>query len=123
MIEDNTTWYLGAVNYNDSYKLAKYNDINDSSLTDKTTNAKVGLLRIGELMAGQFGLASNNTAYYPLTTINSENIHIIDTNGQINGAMAESIASIKPAFNFKDNVVITGGTGSKFDPFTITLAS
>ena len=123
MIEDNTTWYLGAVNYNDSYKLAKYKDINDSSLTDKTTNAKVGLLRIGELMAGQFDLASNNTAYYPLTTINSENIHIIDTNGQTNGAMAESIASIKPAFNFKENVVITGGTGSKFDPFTITLAS
>ena len=54
MIEDSTTWYLGTVGNGASYKLAKYKDINMSNLTSTTTNAKIGLLRYGELMSGQF---------------------------------------------------------------------
>ena len=54
MIEDSTTWYLGTVGSGASYKLAKYTDTVMSSLTSSTTEAKVGLLRFGELMSGQF---------------------------------------------------------------------
>ena len=50
MIEDSTTWYLGTVGSSDSYKLAKYTDTNMSSTVSTTTNAKVGLLRFGELI-------------------------------------------------------------------------
>ncbi len=62
MIEDSTTWYLGTVGSGASYKLAKYTDTVMSSLTSSTTEAKVGLLRFGELMSGQFDRYSNNTA-------------------------------------------------------------
>src|SRR5699024_11197745 len=53
MIEDSTTWYLGTVGSGTSYKLAKYTNTTDNVLTPSTTTAKVGLLRLVELMAGQ----------------------------------------------------------------------
>ena len=61
MIEESTTWYLGTVGEGASYKLAKYTDTNMSSTTSSTIDAKVGLLRFGELMAGQFDRNENNT--------------------------------------------------------------
>ena len=67
MIEDNTTWYLGTVGYGTSYKLAKYTDTTGTTLTSSTTTAKVGLLRLGELMAGQFDRSANNASYWLLT--------------------------------------------------------
>ena len=54
MIEDNTTWYLGTVGSGANYKLAKYQDATSNSLITTTATAKVGLLRLGELMAGQY---------------------------------------------------------------------
>ena len=71
MIEDNTTWYLGTVGYGASYKLAKYTDTTGNTLISSTTDAKVGLLRIGELMAGQFDRYENNTDYWTLTPYDS----------------------------------------------------
>ena len=49
MIEDNTTWYLGAAANGQNYKLAKYTD---TSMSEYATSTKVivGLLRLGELM-------------------------------------------------------------------------
>ena len=56
MIEDSTTWYLGTVGSGVSYKLAKYTDTTGTILTSSTASSKVGLLRLGELMAGQFDI-------------------------------------------------------------------
>ncbi len=63
MIEESSTWYLGTVGSGTSYKLAKYTDTSMSSTTTSITNAKVGLLRVGELMSGQFDRYGNNTGY------------------------------------------------------------
>ena len=60
MIEDDTTWHLGTVGDGVNYKLSKYQDTTSSSLTPVTTTSKVGLLRLRELMAGQFEKSSNN---------------------------------------------------------------
>ena len=69
MIENSTTWYLGTVGVAANYKLAKYTDRNMSSLTSNRTIAKIGLLRIGELMLGQFDRNANKTSYWTLNTI------------------------------------------------------
>ena len=69
MIEDNTTWYLGTVAVGANYKLAKYQDATGSNLTTSTTTAKIGLLRLGELMAGQFDKNGNNTRLLDVNTI------------------------------------------------------
>ena len=62
MIEDSTTWYLGTVGSGASYKNAKYTDASGTAITSNVAEAKVGLLRFGELMAGQFDRYGNNTS-------------------------------------------------------------
>ena len=134
-IEDETTWYLGIVGNGDSYKLAKYTNATDNILTSSVTTAKVGLLRLGELMAGQFeryaikgGTSSTGlTAYYWTLTPNSTSstfVHYVHNGGYANYSYNPTDArGVRPAMNLKSNVIITGGSGIKSDPFVLSLSS
>ena len=123
MIEDNTTWYLGAVYYGTNYKLAKYQDATGSNLTTSTTTAKIGLLRLGELMLGQFDKEGNNAAYWILTPNDTSNLRYVNSvNSSMNFSPTYS-AGVRPAMNLKSNVIITGGDGTKSNPFRIKLGS
>ena len=122
MIEDTTTWYLGTVGNGMSYKLAKYIDTTGNTLTSSTTSAKVGLLRYGELMSGQFEISENNTTYWLLTPSNSERSHYVSDDSFSGAFDVKNMAiGIKPSLNLKQNVVITSGDGTKNNPFTIEL--
>ena len=128
MIEENITWYLGTVGSGDSYKLAKYVDTNMSGLTSVTTNAKVGLLRYGELMTGQFAKYFENesntgltTTYWTLTPSTSSYIRPIYGHTLSINIGPSLFYGVKPALNLKSNVVITGGDGTKEHPFEIAL--
>ncbi len=125
MIEDNTTWYLGAVEDGSNYKLSKYQDATSGSLTTATTTAKVGLLRLGELMAGQFDKYSNNTGYWILTPYSTSYVRFVSYGGYGSsiGGLANNSSGSRPSMNLKSNVVITGGKGTKEEPFTIKLGS
>ena len=132
MIEDSTTWYLGTVGSSDSYKLAKYTDTNMSSTVSTTTNAKVGLLRMGELMAGQFerdcvkGSFSSTrltTYYWTLTPYSSSDVRSVNDDGSAGGYSPSSKYGVRPSINLKSSVEITSGTGVKSDPFVLTLSS
>ena len=124
MIEENTNWYLGVVDGNGtSYKLAKYVDVNLSTTVSYTT-ATIGLLRYGELMAGQFNVISNNIIYGTLTMINNNNEYLRVVSEDSNAYDYYPITyvfGIKPSFNLKSNVIITSGTGTKDNPFEIAL--
>ena len=119
MIEDNTTWYLGG---GKNYKLAKYQDATSGSLTTATTTAKVGLLRLGELMAGQFDKNGNNTTYWILTPYDTWYVRGVYNYGfgSFNFSSTTSYGS-RPSMNLKSNVIITGGKGTKNSPFQIKL--
>ena len=119
MIEDNTTWYLGTVG-NASYKLAKYQDTTGSNLTKSTTTAKIGLLRMGELMAGQF--AKNGKSYWTLTPTRYGYVHYVG-DGAIgsNGMDPTNPDGSRPSMNLKSTVKIVSGTGTKFDPFQLSV--
>ena len=126
MIEDSTTWYLGTVEYGSSgssYKLAKYTNTIDNILTSSTTTAKVGLLRMGELMAEQFDRYGNNTYYWTLTPYSSSSVWYVGHNGVAYNGFSPSSDSfgVRPSVNLKSNVVITGGDGTKDRPFTLAL--
>ena len=123
MIEDSTTWYLGTVGSSDSYKLAKYTDTNMSSTTSSTIDAKVGLLRFGELMAGQFDRNENNITYWTLTQYNTPYVRYVDINGYANIYNPTNASGVRPSLNLKSNVLITSGTGTKSDPFVLNLGS
>ncbi len=121
MIEDNTTWYLGTVGRGTNYKLAKYQDATSSSLTTATTTAKVGLLRSGELMAGQFDKYGNSTSFWTMTPYSTSNVCEVSNNGYGSYNSLPSSDSSRPSMNLKSNVVITGGDGTKNSPFQIKL--
>ena len=121
MIEDNTTWYLGTVGVGKSYKLAKY--INNS-MSEYTTNTKatVGLLRLGELMSGQFDVFENNSYYWTLTPYTSTNLRLVHSQGYAHSSYPPTTAlGIKPSLNLKTNVIITSGDGTLQNPFEIEL--
>ena len=120
MIEDNTTWYLGTVGFGTNYKLAKYQDSTSSSLTTSTTAAKIGLLRLGELMAGQLDKNDNNTVYGTLTPYSISNVCYFNNYGiGIDDSPANPNGS-RPSMNLKSTVKIVSGTGTKSDPFVIS---
>ena len=121
MIEDSTTWYLGTVGNGTSYKLAKYADTSMAGYT-KSTDAKIGLLRMGELMSGQFDRYGNNTNYWTLTPYSSSSVRYVPTGGNANRYSPSSNSlGARPSMNLKSNVVITGGDGTKNNPFTLEL--
>ena len=120
MIEDNYIWYLGKVYLNDNYKLAKYIDVNMSSYTT-SIDAKVGLLRVGELMAGQFDILHNNNDYWSLTKDTSNTLNIVKKVGNLyRGSLKYGI---KPSINLKSNIIIIGGIGLKNDPFILSIVN
>ncbi len=123
MIEDNITWYLGTVASDKNYKLAKYTDETMSNLTSNITRAKVGLLRLGELMTGQFDKNSaNGNGYWLLSPRNMTIVYVVSDAGNINTIPAPTYG-IKPSLNLKSNIIITGGDGTLQNPFEIELAS
>ncbi len=119
MIEESTIWYLGTVGSGTSYKLAKYTDTNMSGYAT-STEAKVGLLRLGELMSGQFDRYGNNSNYWTLTPYSTSRVRYVNNNGIANNNYSSSHADgVCPSINLKSNVVITGGDGTKERPFTL----
>lgn len=130
MIEESSTWYLGTVGNGTSYKLAKYKDTAGTSITSKVAETKVGLLRIGELMAGQFdryvvkdGISSTGltTHYWLITPYNSSNMRGVRNDGYVYYGNMALARGVKPAINLKPNVIITDGLGTKEQPFEIEL--
>ena len=122
MIQDSTIWYLGTIGDDVSYKLAKYIDTNMSGYAT-STEAKVGLLRMGELMAGQFDRYGKNTQYWTLTPYNVSNIRRVNNYGRAYNDQPINEFGVRPSFNLKSNVVITSGDGTLQNPFEIELAS
>ena len=120
MVEDNTTWYLGAVEDGESYKLAKYTDTTNNIFTSNTTNAKVGLLRYGELMNISSG------GVWTLTPIlTTSKVWVNTWTGGTEGCTTLNNAwayGVIPSMNLKSNVIITSGDGTLQNPFTIELA-
>ena len=129
MIEESGTWYNDLIELGENYKLVKYTDTNGSSFNPISADAKIGLLRYGELMSGQFnryGLREggntdeNNTTYWLLNPYSSTLHRYSSVNGDCaaNNPTAVSFG-IKPTFYLKPTVVITGGDGTKENPFEI----
>ena len=124
MIEDSTTWYLGTVGSGSSYsyKNAKYTDASGTAITSNIAEAKVGLLRFGELMSEQFDRYGNNTNYWTLTPYSSSNVWYVSRNG---GALyfwpSGGSLGVRPSVNLKSNVQIINGDGTLNSPFELSV--
>ena len=130
MISNNSIWYLGTVDSDNSYKLAKYTNTSMTDTVPTTTNIKIGLLRIGELMSGQFAKATisdnspsaitgNTITYWTLTKTDSTRIRYVDAGGNSTAEELQHEWGVKPTLNLKENVIITSGEGTKDNPFIL----
>ncbi|HIR59122.1 MAG TPA: hypothetical protein IAB38_03645 [Candidatus Onthousia excrementipullorum] len=129
MISENTVWYWSSVSDGESYKLAKYKNINGDELISNTSIDTIGLLRLGELMTGQFNRYTSRenvntglTSKYWLNTMEGDKNKYVQDKGGL-GIAASGDSGLKLAFNLKSNVIITGGDGTKNNPFILELAS
>ena len=123
MIEDSTTWYLGTVGSGSSYsyKNAKYTDASGTAITSNVAEAKVGLLRFGELMSGQFDRYGNNTSYWTLTPYSSSDVRFVNSYGSNLSSPSSNSFGVRPSVNLKSNVQIVNGDGTLNSPFEIQL--
>ena len=121
MIEESTTWYLGAVGSDASYKLAKYTDTSGTTTTSNVEESKVGLLRFGELMAGQFDRYSNNIIYWTLTPYSTSIVWFVNGSGSAGNGTPSRAYGVRPSMNLKSNVQIINGDGTLNSPFELSV--
>ena len=92
------------------------------TLYTNVAEVKVGLLRYGELMSGQFDRYGNNTTYWTLTPYSSYYVWYVSYMGNLSYISPSSYSySVRPALNLKSNIIITSGDGTKNNPFEIKL--
>ena len=120
MIQNSSTWYLGTVANGTDYRLAKYRNTSMSSYAT-STSSRIGLLRLGELMARQFATYDATAPYWILTRYNNTYTWHVDSAGYSYSESPSTAFGIKPALNLKSNVVIVSGDGTKNSPFEIEL--
>ena len=83
-------------------------------------------------MAGQFeryavkdGSTSTGltTIYWTLTPESSSDVRNVYNSGYAYDDNPSNALGVRPSINLKQNVIITGGDGTKNNPFTLELAS
>ena len=124
---ESSAYYIKQVASGTSYKNSLCNTNNTTETTKvctKTTSVwtgLVGLPRYGEMFASQQGSGYNSSSNIWLITPDSSSIVWIVSNGGYGSSSANPSNSngARPSINLKSNIVITGGSGTKNDPFTI----
>ena len=114
------TYYIKQTSCRTSYKNSLCNTNNTTETTKncvKTTSiwntGYVGLPRYGEMFASQQGTGSSSGYIWLIS------LHGVSSYGNIYDYNLSAILAVRPSIFLKSNVVITGGTGTKSDPFTI----
>ncbi len=126
---DKGTYYIKQVSYGTSYKNSLCNTNNTTETTKncmKTTNVwntgYVGLPRYGEMFASQQGSGYNSSSdIWLITPYSSSDVWNVSDIGYAYYSNPSSSRAARPSINLKSNVVITGGDGTKTNPFTIAL--
>ena len=112
-----------------SYKNSLCNTNNTTETTKscgKTTSVwntgYVGLPRYGEIFASQQGNGYNNSSHiWLITSYSSSNVWAVLGHGSGSDRNPSDTLATRPSIYLKSNVVITGGSGTKSNPFTIAL--
>ena len=122
-----STYYIGTVSDGTSYKNAVCATASNTVTTrdcTKTTSVwigKVGLPRYGEMFASQQGsgwsLSSNMWLMNPKST---SRVWLVDSFGYGNSLGPSATSGGRPSINLKSNIKITGGKGTKYNPFEIS---
>ena len=126
---DKGAYYIKQVSNGTSYKNSLCNIDNTTETTKdcvKTTSiwntGYVGLSRYGEMFASQQGNGYNSSSgMWLITPSSSSLVWYVDSHGTGSHSYPSNDHAARPSINLKSNIVITGGDGTKSNPFTIAL--
>ena len=127
---ESSSYYIKQVPYETNYKNSLCNTNNTAETTKdcvKTTSiwnsGYIGLPRYGEMFASQQGNGYDSSSdMWLITPGKSFNVWYVDNYGYARDDDYPSATyTARPSIYLKSNVVITGGSGTKSDPFTIAL--
>ena len=123
---ESSSYYIKQVSDGTSYKNSlcnTYNTIETTKSCTKTTSmwtGLVGLPRYGEMFASQQGNGYNSSSdMWLITPKGSSLVWDVRSSGYLNHNDLSYARTARPSINLKSNIVITGGSGTKSDPFTI----
>ena len=123
---DKGTYYIKSKS-SGSYKNSLCNTNNTIETTKSCTKTTsiwtglVGLPRYGEMFASQQGNGHNSSSPIWLITPSSSTVLNVFSGGGLHNSYPSSTNAARPSITLKSNVVITGGDGTKSNPFTIAL--
>ena len=126
---DKGTYYIKQTDDVPNYKNSLCNTNNTTETTKncvKTTSVwnagYVGLPRCGEMFASQQGEGYDSSSdMWLITPYISYHVWHVHKGNVYNHDYPSNAYGARPSINLKSNIVITGGTGTKSDPFTIAL--
>ena len=120
------TYYLGTTNSN--YKgticasVSNTVTTTDCLKTSTTWIGYVGLLRYGEMFASQQGNGWSSSEYmWLINPYSFLNVWDVDYYSYANNHNPSSVYGARPSINLSSSVKITSGTGTKTDPFELSL--
>ena len=122
-----STYYIPTVSSGTSYKNAICATASNTVTTkdcEKTTSTwigKVGLPRYGEMFASQQGSgSSSSSSMWLMNPYDTLYVWLVYDVGDANISSASSTFGGRPSINLKSNIKITGGNGTKDNPFEIS---
>ena len=119
-----STYYIGTSGYN--YKnaiCATADNIVTTKDCEKTTSTwvgKIGLPRYGEMFASQQGSGRLSSSRMWLMNPYDTSIWEVDNYGYGDDVLFSGTFAARPSINLKSNIKITGGNGTKDNPFEIS---
>ena len=87
-------------------------------------NGYVGLLRVGEIFSSREGSGSGSSKNMWLITPNDTLVCNADSRGELNkNSPASSSIGVSPSIYLKSNIIISGGSGLKGDPYRVEIGN
>ena len=125
--------FLG--NLREPEKFIKMDSVWNASMTEETTKPStttmvtdpVGLLNIYEYTMSYSGTTysngylNNGLYWWCITPYSWSSVRWVHYNGSVIGNSSTNAFGVRPSLNLKSNVQIVTGTGTKTDPFVLTL--
>ena len=125
---ESSSYYIKQVSPGTSYKNSLCNTNNTIETTKtctKTTSIWTGLVgipRYGEMFVSQQGSGYNSSSdIWLITPYGSSNVWRVSGYGNGNDSSPSYSGAARPSINLKSNIIITGGDGTKSNPFIIAL--
>ena len=123
-----STYYIPTVSSGTSYKAsicATASNTVTTKVCEKTTSTwtgLVGLPRYGEMFASQQGSGySSSSSIWLMNPYSTSSVGVVVDYGNASRSSASALYGGRPSINLKSDIKITGGNGTKDNPFEISL--